>query len=152
MLKGMRRDEWRTAMGAIASHSLDFVFAGSGKVTLWPGLMRKIGGNAVYPIQYCGKEGTVLAIFDTIMELRPGPIGKLAGDASMTAGGPFWLMSGERRCGVRWPYNKDSSASVKTRIRMNAGNCLAAPYNGTLPPKKLAADGMSCGMNLEWEF
>jgi hypothetical protein len=153
MLENMRSAQWRTAAGALAIYGggYDFTFAGSGKVTLWPALLRNGSEKAVYPTQ-CNTSGVVTVLFDTWMRETSDPIARLSGDAGMSSGGPVWRLSGDRRCGVRWPYRNDTSSSVKTQMRVSADRCMAQPWTGGDPAKKFAGDGMSSGMNLEWEF
>jgi hypothetical protein len=153
LLGYMRTEAWRTAAGAIAfyGNTWDFKFAGSGKVTLWPAVLRDGNEKAVYPTQ-CNTNGIVTVLFDTWMQNTTDPIMKVSGDAGLVGSGPVWLQSNGKRCGLRWPYGNDTSASVKTRMRIKAARSMAEPWRQGQTPKKFAGDGATCGMNLEWEF
>ena len=127
-----------------------FAMEGNGKVTLWPAPLE---GYTIsyYPKEY-HKEGTALMLFDTIMAQKASPLEKLRGDADMTYSIPSWITFGGENCGIRWPYTKDTSTSIKTKMRARADRCYTPWTGAENTSKELAADGESCGMNLDWEF
>ena len=137
-------------MSLFSFEDANYSMAGDGKVTLWPGPLKGTS-VACFPKEH-HEEGTALVVFDTALAYEPRPLGKISGDAMMSGGAPVWINCTTSRCGLRWPYTGDASASQKTLMRAEADKCYT-PWTGVeFTGKKLAADGESCGMNLKWEF
>lgn len=153
IVSDMRGDKWRTAAGSFLSTNLyeqGFRMAGDGKVTLWPAPL-KGSYQAIYP-QSHATNGTVIALFDTSCQSSSQPLVKMSGDGDFSAGNPQWMTCNSTNCMVRWPYTKDTSSSVMTRIKAVSSECKSADTTAGQLPKNLAGDGKSCGRNLEWEY
>ena len=95
------------------------------------------------------KFGEAYVIFDTKLYPESSrPIEVVSCDVQFQGALPSWQFDNSL---IRWLY-VDPFAEYPSALRVMANRCYT-PWNGSENPrKKLAGDGMSCGMDFEWVY